>query len=276
MKTVGLAIFFCIYFMVSWCQLSRDNQDMVATLENISKKVSSPYNPFASEARLKHFLKQFQTASNLKDSITWQYLICHSLLELGEEAEAIRIGEVMLQSLQSEGRAPQQVVKRLLAISHLRMGERVNCIKNHTGESCIFPIRGAGIQQDTSATQTAIRYYNDILNANPSDLESKWLLNIAYMAIGRYPADVPEVHLIPGLNLPDSIALKPFTDVAMQKGLQVGNMAGGSVVDDFDNDGNFDIITTGWDLSEGMHYFVAAGDGTFKNMSSVSGLDKIT
>ena len=276
MKSVGLAIFLSIHFAVSWSQISPENKDMVATLENISKKVSSPHNPFASEARLKHFLKEFQTTTNLKDSITWQFLISNSLLELGEEAEAIRVAEEMLQSLKNEGTAPQQVVKRLLAIAHLRMGERINCIKNHTGESCIFPIRGAGIQQDTSATQTAIRYYLDILSTNPSDMESRWLLNIAYMAIGKYPFDVPEKHLIPGLNSPDSIAVKPFTDLAMQKGLQIGNMAGGSVVDDFNNDGYLDIITTGWDLSEGMHYFSASGDGEFKELSSASGLDQIT
>lgn len=249
---------------------------MVDSLRNISKKVASPYNPFASEARLNHFLKEFQKASSLKDSITWQFLISNSLLELGEEAEAIRVAEVMLQALQGEGRAPQQVVKRLLAIAHLRMGERINCIKNHTGESCIFPIKGKGIQQDTAATLTAIEIYKDILNTNPSDLESKWLLNVGYMAVGKYPSDVPKEYLIPGLDARDTVALKPFTDVAMHKGLHIGNMAGGSVVDDFNHDGNLDIITTGWDLSEGMHYFQSEGNGEFKDLSSSSGLNKIT
>src|SRR5205085_10586748 len=135
--------------------------------------------------------------------------------------------------VKNEGTRAQQVVKRLLGIAHQRIGERINCIKSHTGESCIFPIRGNGIQQDTAATRQAISYYTDILSTNPSDLESRWLLNVAYMAIGRYPSEVPQQHLIPGLATQDSIALKPFSDVAMQKGLQVRNMAGGSVVDDF-------------------------------------------
>ena len=276
MKGVVLTIILCAHILISWCQVSPENEDMVATLKEVSKKVASPYNPFASEARLAHFLKEFQKANKLSDSIAWQFLIANTLLELGEEAEAVRIGEEMLLSLQHEGRAPQQVVKRLLGIAHLRMGERINCIKNHTGESCIFPIRGNGIQQDTAATRTAISYYTDILTTNPADLESRWLLNVGYMAIGKYPDEVPKEYLIPGLTKPDAVAVKPFTDIAMQKGLHIGNMAGGSVVDDINNDGYLDIVTTGWDLTEGMHYFQSSGDGQFKDMSATSGLDKIT
>ena len=276
MKGVVLTIILCAHILISWCQVSPENEDMVATLKEVSKKVASPYNPFASEARLAHFLKEFQKANKLSDSIAWQFLIANTLLELGEEAEAVRIGEEMLLSLQHEGRAPQQVVKRLLGIAHLRMGERINCIKNHTGESCIFPIRGNGIQQDTAATRTAISYYTDILTTNPADLESRWLLNVGYMAIGKYPDEVPKEYLIPRLTKPDAVAVKPFTDIAMQKGLHIGNMAGGSVVDDINNDGYLDIVTTGWDLTEGMHYFQSSGDGQFKDMSATSGLDKIT
>jgi hypothetical protein len=276
MKRVWLVLILCIHGASIWCQLSPENADMVATLKEVSKKVSSPYNPFASEARLEHFLKEFQKAYTLNDSIAWQFLISNSLVELGEEAEAIRIGEEMLKRLQSEGTAPQQVVKRVLGMSNLRLGERVNCIKNHTGESCIFPIRGGGVQQDTAATRSAINYYTDILTKNPNDLESKWLLNVGYMAIGRYPDEVPKQLLIPGLTAPDSIAVKPFTDVAMQKGLQIGNMAGGSVVDDMNNDGYLDIVTTGWDLTEGMHYFQNNGNGEFKDIAAAAGIDKIT
>ena len=276
MKKAYLVVIFCASFLGSWCQSSAENDSMIASLQNISRQISSPHNPFAAEARLKHFLSQFQSASNLKDSITWQFLIANTLLELGEEAEAIRVGEDMLLALNNEGTAPQQVVKRLLAIAHLRMGERINCIKNHTGESCIFPIRGNGIQQDTTATRHSISYYTDILSTNPSDLESRWLLNLAYMAIGKYPSEVPEQFLIPGLASHDSIALKPFTDVAMQKGLQVGNMAGGSVVDDFNNDGYLDIITTGWDLTESMHYFQSTGNGEYIDVSDASGLAKLS
>ena len=276
MKGVVLTIILCAHILISWCQVSPENEDMVATLKEVSKKVASPYNPFASEARLAHFLKEFQKANKLSDSIAWQFLIANTLLELGEEAEAVRIGEEMLLSLQHEGRAPQQVVKRLLGIAHLRMGERINCIKNHTGESCIFPIRGNGIQQDTAATRTAISYYTDILTTNPADLESRWLLNVGYMAIGKYPDEVPKEYLIPGLTKPDAVAVKPFRDIAMQKGIHIGNMAGGSVVDDINNDGYLDIVTTGWDLTEGMHYFQSSGDGQFKDMSATSGLDKIT
>jgi hypothetical protein len=47
------------------------------------------------------------------------------------------------------------------------------------------------------------------------------------------------------------------------------------VIDDFDNDGYLDIITSNWVLDEGMHYYHNNGDGTFTDRSLQSGLSKI-
>jgi len=251
-------------------------REMVQVLELMHEKAYSAYNPFASKARLEHFTKQIKTAATLKDSIDWLYLIGNCYLELGEEQKAIETGELMFQKLESFGSAPLQVVRRLLAIAWLRLGERTNCILDHTGESCIFPIRGRGIQSKTEFTEKAIALYREVLANNPGDMESRWLLNVAYMAIGRYPVDVPAEFLIAGLADDDSIKVQPFADMAADAGLNINNMAGGSVVDDFNNDGLLDVITTGWDIEEPMHYFVNKGDGTFRDVSRQSGLNRLT
>ena len=47
---------------------------------------------------------------------------------------------------------------------------------------------------------------------------------------------------------------------------------GGLIVDDFDNDGLFDIVTSNWDFCAPMHFFHNNGDGTFADRSAQSGL----
>ncbi len=53
------------------------------------------------------------------------------------------------------------------------------------------------------------------------------------------------------------------------------SQAGGSIVDDFNNDGQLDIVVSSWDLDESMHYFKNNGDGSFTDLSESSGLSKI-
>ena len=52
--------------------------------------------------------------------------------------------------------------------------------------------------------------------------------------------------------------------------LDINNMAGGVIVDDFDNDGYLDIVTSSWDLDEGMHFFRNNKAGGF--MRSIRGI----
>ena len=71
-------------------------------------------------------------------------------------------------------------------------------------------------------------------------------------------------------------SVKPFTDVAANIGLNINNQAGASIVDDFNNDGYDDIITSSWSLKEPMHYCRNNGNGTFTDISDSSGLGYLT
>jgi hypothetical protein len=83
--------------------------------------------------------------------------------------------------------------------------------------------------------------------------------------------------LIKGLDTDSSsFKVRPFVEMAVNSGLDINNMAGGSIVEDFNNDGNLDIITSSWSLTEGMHYCRNNGNGTFSDMSVTSGLQQLT
>ncbi len=53
-------------------------------------------------------------------------------------------------------------------------------------------------------------------------------------------------------------------------------MAGGSIVEDFDNDGYLDLVTSSMGTEEAMHYFKNKADGTFADLSEKVGLKGIT
>ena len=200
-----------------------------------------------------------------------------SLLKIGNEVQAIKILEGLEKIGGDESDKITKDIRNFLALAYLRLGERNNCISNHSSGSCIFPIEGNGVYIDPSNSQKGIDMYEQILQKDPTDLESRWLLNIAYMTIGKYPQKVPPQFLIPGLDI-DTAAykVKPFADAAGSLKLGVArNMSGGTIIDDFNNDGYLDIVTSSVDLEDSMHYYKNNADGTFTDVSVQSGLNKI-
>jgi len=164
----------------------------------------------------------------------------------------------------------------LLALAYLRTGELENCIANHSAESCILPIQGEGVHQLTSGSERAIQLYKKLLAADPSDLNSRWLLNVAYMTLGRYPDEVPAAYLIPGLAPAEDCPLAPLTNVSMGLGIDVNAISGGVAVEDFDGDGLLDIICSAYGLRDQLRFFRNRGDGTFEDRTEAANLVGIT
>ncbi len=250
------------------------HEEMLSILKDVKKKVTVARNSFSPEAKLPYMDSLLNVPHSTPNQIAYcKYLKANILLEAGMEQEAA----VIFESLRTDANETQfQMILRDLAIAHLRLGERSNCISNHAAESCLMPVRGLGIHQDTNGSLQAIEVYKELLKKDPNDLESKWLLNLAYMTLGDYPSKVPPEYLVPGMEGDTTVKVLPFQDVASSLKLDTRNMAGGSITDDFDNDGYLDLITSSMDLNESMHYFKNNGDGTFTDLSVQSGLSKLT
>ena len=207
-----------------------------------------------------------------------QYVKALAYLNLGNEKMAIALLDSIVEGTKAHQQDPlAKEARARLALAYLRLGERNNCISGHCSGSCIFPIEGSGLYMDSSASLKSIQLYQDLLKDNPSDLVSRWLLNLAYMTIGEYPVKVPAAWLIPDLAADTSgYKVRAFRDMAGDLKLNATrNMAGGVIADDFNNDGYLDIVTSCWDLGESMHYFKNNGDGTFTDRSKESGLSDI-
>ncbi|MBA4058702.1 MAG: hypothetical protein C0490_28555, partial [Marivirga sp.] len=247
-------------------------------MKAILSKLKQDLRVTQSEYSIEWKLSYADSLLNLKHSTPDQvrfckYLKANILLEIGQEEEAVAIFEEIVSG---ENTYQAQQARRQLATAYLRLGERANCISNHASASCILPIRGLGIHQNTTGSQKAIEVLTRLVTEDPNDLESAWLLNIAYMTLGDYPKGVPPGLLIPGMEGDVSHTVNAFEDIASDLKLDTKNMAGGSIVDDFDNDGYLDIVTSGWSLDEEMHYFKNTAEGTFADITDKVGLSGIT
>jgi tetratricopeptide (TPR) repeat protein len=238
-------------------------------------------NPFCPQAELDFCDSVLsQPSTSPATTMYFQYEKAIALVKLGDEKKAIDLFQALMQDVKvssgPDGRLSADLRNRL-ALAWVRLGERNNCISNHSVGSCIFPIQGKGVYTDPYASQKGIELYQQILQQDPGDLTSRWMLNIAYMTLGEYPAKVPAEWLIPGLDIDtSSVKVLPFRDMAGSLKLSSNkNMAGGTIIDDFNNDGYLDIITSCWDLEESMHYYKNNGDGTFTDVSKQSGLADI-
>lgn len=251
------------------------NYEMQELLTSIATATDVAGNEYASVARLSHIDSVLNTTNNTGIIAAALYSKACIYLQMGDEKSA----ENMLLDLLNNRNfnINERIVKKELALVYLRMGEKSNCIMNHTGESCIFPVSGQGIHINKYGSEKAIELYSELLAQKPDDLESRWLLNIAYMTTGQYPHGVPAAYLIKNLDKDSSsIPIKPFTDAAINIGLNTKNVAGGTLVDDLDNDGYLDIVTSSWDLNGSMHYCRNNTNASFSDLSEQSGLKGFT
>ncbi|MFO0935040.1 MAG: CRTAC1 family protein [Gemmataceae bacterium] len=157
-------------------------------------------------------------------------------------------------------------------IAGLRRGEIENCLECRGDGACTFPIPPTAVHTKPTGSRLAIKHFTEYLEQFPGDLGVRWLLNLAYMTLGEYPAKVPAKFVMNFDRFGKDMDIGRFKDVAHRVGLARMNIAGGAVMDDFDNDGLLDIVTTSWDNSESMAYYRNQGDGTFKERTDAAGL----
>lgn len=163
-----------------------------------------------------------------------------------------------------------------LAIAYLRTGEQDNCISNHSGESCIVPIQGKGVHLYKNGSRKAIEIYKKILEKFPADYNSIWLMNVAYMTLGEYPKSVPAKFLLPTDKLMPDGKFPKFKNISVELGIDINGHAGGTCIEDFNNDGYLDIMNSSWGLKEQIQLLMNNGDGTFTNKTEAAGLTGMT
>ena len=255
---------------------SNNQQKIEQILKTIYPKAEFEKLPFLiNDKGVEHYKNLLLSAKDKPQENTIKIKLAEQILLAGNTEEAIEYIENLLVNVTTnkyKNRTNYLNLLNLKAIAYFRLGEQLNCIVNHTSESCIFPIRGNGLYKVTEPVKKAISAYKEVLLETPDDLLAKWLLNIAYMALNLYPDSVPKAHYIPYDALDSEYKIPKFKDVSEKIGLNVVDYAGSVVVEDFNNDGYLDFFMDAEGFSSPSKLYLNKKDGTFEDKTEGSGL----
>ena len=225
-------------------------------------------------------LRKVPANESVREQLSRESMLVLELLQGGKTEEAIALIE-SLQPRVAEWPGEHRefmmtAVRRVLALAYLRLGEQENCLLNHAPSSCILPISPEAVHQLPRGSQLAAAEYEKMLDElDPNELGWRWLLNLAHMTLGTYPNEVPPRYVIPPEVFAAEYDVGRFENVAGGLGLDVNGSAGGVAAEDFDLDGDLDLMVSAWRLDEQVRYFVNNGDGTFSDRTEESGLTGI-
>jgi hypothetical protein len=211
-------------------------------------------------------------------SVHWQ--LGEAELRLGAPT-ALRHFDTALAMLDELGdMAPPGDAERLLyraAVAYLRKGELDNCTHHNAPESCILPLRGDALHRDRQGSERAIELLDEVLGrverGSAIELRARWLLNLAWMTLGGYPGEIAAAHLVPPESFASTVEIARFANRAPALGLDTFDLSGGAIADDFDGDGDLDLMVSTSDPSGPMHYFENLGAGAFRERTAEVGLE---
>ncbi len=281
-----LFLLFCVAGVVSsfkHVSFPGNFSTMQAKLAEIFKVDTFPGNQCLNEQGVAYYTRSLKIESREQYFSNLFYLAKH-LLNLGKTDSAVQVNHTLLDSIKNgklwTANKPrpemERIVSKNLALCYLRMGEQQNCLNNHNAYSCIIPLQPQAFHTNKTGSEKAIELYSDILAKNPTDYMSRWLLNIAYMTLGKYPQEVPKSHFI-NLNKYDSdYSIPRFQNIATELGVNALNQLGGANAEDFNNDGYLDLFTTSYKLKDNVNLYLNDGNGGFKDVTAKAGLVGIT
>jgi hypothetical protein len=206
------------------------------------------------------------------DMIQMHYALANVYAYEGEMDKSIEQWQTAyaIATAQLPGAMPE--LEEVLGIAYLHKSEMDNDIYRHPGDQCIFPPPAKQSFARPASSQTAIDYLLKYLQRKPDALDVRWMLNLAYITVGKYPEGVPAKYLIPPSTFDSVEDVGRFVDVAPAAGINLYSMSGGLIVDDFERNGLFDIVTSDYGECAAMHYFHNNGNGTFSDRTAQSGL----
>jgi hypothetical protein len=262
---------------LGWVQ-PESTRRMAALLAKITREGDPMKNLFRNTERVALLRAVEAASSDPQQQFKTKIQLAQDLLGAGYPEDSLREHEAIEKIMQDNNVPVDDVVVRELmtskALCYLRMGENDNCCANHNADSCMFPIHGKGIHTNQRGSRGAVVMLTELLEKFPNDLRARWLLNIAYMTLGEYPAKVPPKWLFDPKLFVSDFDIKHFPDIAGDVGLDQDGLAGGVVLEDFDNDGLLDVMVSSWGVSSNnqLRYFRNNGDGTFTERTEQAGL----
>ena len=274
----GCALAICVVvaligWRLGWYGGENRSHGDVEDLSGYAATLADSGDPYFGTRQLDYLLEQVESPTF--DTDTWRVNILTQLafhrLRLGDVDESIRLLSEALELSDPDGFDRIGIMEDL-AVAYMKQGELRNCVSPEGRLVCALPLDPAHAHRDKSSATMATDMLESLLERNPESTRYRWLLNVAHMALGTYPDEVPSEYLVsPDVFAPE-YELGQFEEVASDIGIYGVDLAGGSIVEDFDNDGLLDIITSTWDPAGSLKYYRNDGDGRFSERTEAAGL----
>ena len=251
-------------------------QRMARLLADLREQANPSAMAYMSDRMVDRIGAELSNSTNIQKRLRLQFILGIQQTQAGRPDHALNTfadyEELLFESGLRLDTASRVELRNRRAVAYMRLGEQENCLAQHNADSCLFPLRSPAQHMLPRGSRGAIALFNQQLAEYPNDLSTRWLLNIAHMTVGEYPDKVPVRFLIPPDAFASEYNLPRFPDVSEGLGLDVDDLAGGAIVDDFDNDGLYDVVISAWDMNGQLRYFHNNGDGTFTQKTSEAGL----
>ena len=258
--------------------VSTGSERMVKRLRTIAQTTDPMKHSFLNEQRLA-VLRGLDSPTDMNNRIAHTYRVANELLKTGQsEDAAAAFQQVLDMTAESGGSFRDDLPRRmrsLKAVSLLRLGEQANCLMMHGAASCLFPISIEARHKNQQGSRAAMKELEVLLTENPDDLASRWLYNLAAQTVGDHPDKVPAAWLIPAQVFASDIELPSYRDIAPKIGLDTIDLAGGSIIEDFNGDGLLDVMASAWGMRGQLRLFLNQREAGFKETTGVAGLTGI-
>lgn len=261
------------------------HQKMVEVLAKIRAGVLDEH-PFLETKTLREVLPQLAKADPEKQAVPlYRRLgtVGRYQLREGKNADAVatykRALELCPRLPEAERETDELQTHYDLGVAYMRLGEQANCVAQHTSQSCLLPIGGSGVHKDQEGSKGAIEQFRVVMQRTPAEdprhIAAQWVLNIAYQTLGTYPDAVPEAERIDPAVFRSRVDFPRFPEIAAEVGLNAPDISGSVIPEDFDHDGDVDLLTCCWDPREDVSWFENKG-GQFVERSDDARLTGIS
>ncbi len=259
------------------------HQRMLGILAHIAR-VADDENRFVGNYELRKQRVALETLAPdapLQERLLAAFSLVSQLLRVGRVDESITVLQATRKLIQRlpDPAVPAAELSFRLGVAWLRKGELENCVNCCAGESCTYPLSAAGVHAKPEGSRNAIRHFLDVLGYSPPSssmhVRSRWLLNIAHMTLGTFPEGVPSQYRIDPALIAGSADFPAFENAAPTLGLDLFQLAGGCIVDDFTGDGIYDVLTTTSDPCDSARFFRGTAEGVLADETEEMGLESI-
>lgn len=248
----------------------KEHKEMIAYLASMGTVANPDENYHLNGVIASSLKQQIAVEKDPSKRLSKTALYGRQLLRAGKADEAIIIYENILNQLGSRDKVMTEQTKllnELLAIAYLRKGELDNCVANHNDASCIVPLSSDALHKLKLGSEKALDIYEEIVRVFPDDKNAQYLKMVAEMTLG-------------GKNMlsemPTSKSLEKWKNKATGLGIDKGDIAGGTIVDDFNNDGYLDIVASSYRYGDQLTYYENDGKGSFVDKTVSANLKGIT